>query len=345
MIIDCHLHHMPSPLNNDYVRWLNETGDKRFGPGYLWDKPAFEDTIHMLEKMNSAGVDISVVTYSANMTAILELAATKGGEAEAIRWMNDRMIEKKKETGGRLLPTAWIDPRLGQAAIAEMGRAVAAVAVGFSILTAYRQDGALKFVDHPEFEPFWAKAAEYGLPVFIHFSSQFSTGQREYLEGYMAYTLLHAGMEQLMEDTVCAARLVLSGLFDRHPGLKVVLGQLGGLFPFMMERFDMLYTMYAMGAKKSGLDVTDKGDPKGFLRKLSDYRENLYLDTHSMDRQSILAAYELVGPGHVLYGSDYPITPDVWGRDRGIALIRNLEADEAVKTDILGGAAKQLLGL
>lgn len=71
-----------------------------------------------------------------------------------------------------------------------------------------------------------------------------------------------------MGDTICVSRLVLSGIFDRHPGAKVVIGQLGGLFPFTLERFDMLYTMYAAGAKAAGLDVTSKDSTAGLLRRL-----------------------------------------------------------------------------
>lgn len=347
MIIDTHLHQIPFPLNTKYVEWMEKTGDKSYGPLYLWKKPAFEDLAVHLENMDSYGIDASVVTFSANIIAIIK--ASSSGKEEGIlktEWMNDQMISQREASGGRMLPTAWINPEYGMAAVKEMERTAAKGAVGFSVLTSYLDGSEGKFLEHPDYESFWEAASALELPVFIHFGSRYHAVKADKpMEGYMADTLFHAGMEQLVEDTICVSRLVLSGIFDRYPRVKVVMGQLGGLFPFMLERFDMLYTMYAAGAEAAGLQVTGKSSAAGMLRRLSDYTDSIYVDTHSMGQASIEAAVATLGKEHVMYGSDFPITPDEWGRKRGLEIIRDLNLDEEEKEAVLGKNAARLLKL
>lgn len=79
----------------------------------------------------------------------------------------------------------------------------------------------------------------------------------EALPGYLSNQLLHAGF-----------------------------GQLGGLYPFMQERFDMLYGMYRTGTRRAGKEVDDPGKPEQFLRRMSDYKRKIYVDTHSMSAEA-----------------------------------------------------------
>ena len=243
MLIDCHAHHVAAPFNTDYLAWMEQTGRKDFGPVYLWNNPAFEEVSLRYKKMEASGIQISLNTYSANITQIIDAACVTVGISplEAVQLLNDRTISLCKESGGRLLTTALVDLRLGNEALLEIGRCHDSVK-GYSILAAYRLNGQLCFLDAPEFEPFWSEAERAGKPVFIHFSNLYKVNDPDApLPGFMNDTLLYAGMGQLMEDALCAARLVLSGIFDRHPRLKVVLGQLGGMYPFMLERMEMLF--------------------------------------------------------------------------------------------------------
>ena len=157
-------------------------------------------------------------------------------------------------------------------------------------------------------------------------------------------TLLYAGMGQLVEDALCIARIVLSGVFDRHPNLQVVIGQLGGLYPFMLERMEMLYGMYETGARHAGKIVTNKKIPQDFLRNIKNYTDNIFVDTHSMDSISVKCAAEILGTNKILYGSDYPITPEHWGMQHALQRLQD-DLPEYMKRHILYENAKQLLKL
>ena len=159
----------------------------------------------------------------------------------------------------------------------------------------------------------------------------------------MADTLLWIGLANLVEDAICITRLILNGVFDRYPGLRIVSGQLGGMFPFMLGRFDLLYGMYATVAEKSGIVVTDRASTERYLRRLGDYTDNVYVDTHSMDAPAIKCAVEVLGHDKVLYGSDYPITPASVGRVADIAKIKLSSMDFYAKQAVLGGNAASIL--
>lgn len=347
MIIDCHAHHIAAPYNTNYLKWLKATGNKDFGPFYLWSAPAFEDETIRYEKAGKAAINCSVITYSANITQIVDAAARPTTDEDPrpsiVKDINTKTIQLCRGSRGRLLPTALIDLRLGTPALAELERCAPDV-VGYSVLAAYTKGGRICFLDDPTFEPFWAEAERMGKPVFIHFSNLYKINDPAApLPGHMNDTLLYAGMGQLMEDALCVARLVLSGVFDRHPGLRIVMGQAGGMYPFMLERMDMLYHMYAAGAAKPGLTVTDKHVPEKFMRNMKDYTDNIYVDTHSMNALSIQCAAQILGEDKILFGSDYPITPDGWGMTSALEGLDTLPKE--LKDMIYFKNASKLLGI
>lgn len=346
MIIDCHSHHIAAPYNTNYLAWAKQTGHCDYGPPYLWNDPVFEDIEKRIDIMKKNQITYSVITYSANIVQIIDSAATDGISREAVvSHLNDQTHESMIRHAGEIGATAWIDLRLGNAAISEMER-TSDWALGFSVLTAYKTDDGLAFLDDPAFMPFWAKAAELGKPVFIHFSSLYKINNEKLLmPGYMNDSMLCAGMGQLMENSLCLSRLVLSGLFDRFPALKVVMGQLGGMYPFMLERFEMLCWMHQKGASAKGLDVNNPSDMEHFIRNYRNYTDNVYVDTHSMSENAIRCAVEILGENKILYGSDLPITPLKWGIERGISNIQNSTLSDSIKNRILSDNALRLLKL
>lgn len=342
MIIDAHVHFIVPPLNDEYIKWLKETGRKDYGPLYLWNKPDFQDIEMHIDEMNKYGIEKSVVTYSANVVQMIDvIGKTKYKKREIINNMNQQMLAIQNRYHDRMIVCAWVDPNDTDILETQMKEVKKNGFRAISILSAYH-DGDILFLDHPRYDKFWKLANELELPVFIHFSNLYHIDDKNQpLSGYMSDTLLYAGMGQLMEDSLCIARLVLSGLFEKYPHLKVVLGQLGGMLPFMMERFDMLYSMYLNGAKQQGKNVTDKTDLDNYMRKLSDYKKNIYVDTHSMSQASIEAAAKILGDSHILYGSDYPITPAYFGRKHALKQIESIDSE--LKKKILYENAAELL--
>lgn len=346
MIIDCHSHHICAPYNTNYLLWAKRTGHSDYGPAYLWNNPIFENIEKRLDVMRHNGIDYSVITYSANIVQIVDSAVDKNHtHSQIVSDINQKTHDIVLKYPSKIGATAWIDLRLGDAALKEMEN-TSTWALGYSVLTAYRINGKLKLLDDSEFIPFWEKAAKLKKPVFIHFSSLYSIKDKEcVMPGYMNDSMFHAGMEQLIENTYCLSRLVMSGIFDKYPSLKVVMGQLGGMYPFMLDRFDMLYTMHLNGALAKGMNVTDPKNEDSFMRNYKNYRDNIYVDTHSMSESAIRCATEILGADKILFGSDLPITPASFGIEHAINQIKSSKMSNDIKENIFSNNARRLLNI
>ena len=350
-VVDCHVHALQPSVIRAFRRWLTETGTMEEGPPLLWSSPDFDDPARQVESLNRAGIDAGIVTYSSNTPAALHASAVSEGLSgpERIRRTNAELREWEGVSGGRLLANSWVDPRLIDSALEEIERAASATTGtrAVSVLTAYAGvDGTLRFLDHPDFEPVLALAAERNVPLFVHGSTKYDLSRvgEPPLPG-MAGVCVTGGLSMLVENTLCLVRLVLSGTFDRHPGLSLVLGQLGGVFPFIVGRFDLIRTLLSGAEAAAGQEPASSGRSEGVLRSLSDYAERVYVDTHSMSGPALACALEVLGPRRVVFGSDFPVTPERFGRVEGIATIRGLGLGSDDRDAILGGTAADLLGI
>jgi predicted TIM-barrel fold metal-dependent hydrolase len=108
--------------------------------------------------------------------------------------------------------------------------------------------------------------------------------------------------------------------------VEFVFANFGGALPFLQQRFDATYQMLR------GIDfVKDlQGNPTDFLK-------NIYVDTGGDKvRSNFLLALEMLGPKHILWGSDWPAKKDIIG---SINAVRNLAIEGIEKEDILAGNA------
>ena len=233
-VIDCHTHVFPAPMMTTFINYLKQTGSLELGPHHLWTSPAFENLDRHIEDMDQYGINTSLITFSSNTPSVINAAAPSIPEkVHLISWLNDQMIEEMGLWGGRILPTAWVDPSLGESALSELDRVVANGIPAISVLTAYLIDGKLRFLDHSDFEPFWRLVASLNIPVFVHFSARFSLLDNEnLLKGNMLNAFLGGGLSALVENTLCLTRLILSGLFDRYPKPKNYYGATWGGISF-----------------------------------------------------------------------------------------------------------------
>jgi aminocarboxymuconate-semialdehyde decarboxylase len=173
------------------------------------------------------------------------------------------------------------------------------------------------YLGDERFEPFWAAAEETGAIVFVHPTTTHDWGGPDV--GYLWNTIGNP-----METTITAGHLVVNGVLERHPGVKIVLAHTGGAILWLAAR--MRHAREAV-ASASPVDV-DRS-----LRRL-------YYDTITHDPERLRAAVTYVGATQVLAGSDHPFDmadpdPEATVRAAGFS-----PADEAL---ILSGNAERLL--
>ncbi|MDP2973200.1 MAG: amidohydrolase family protein, partial [Deltaproteobacteria bacterium] len=146
------------------------------------------------------------------------------------------------------------------------------------------------------------------------------------------------------ETSVAMAHLVFSGLFDRHPDIKIITHHLGGMIPYFVGRVGPGWDQ--LGTRTSDEDYTL------VLKKLKrphlDYFKLFYADTAMFGaREATICGLKFFGPERVLFGSDSPFDPE-----KGSAYIRwtieiidSLEISSADRQAIYEGNARRLLKL
>ncbi|MFN8061375.1 MAG: amidohydrolase family protein, partial [Vicinamibacterales bacterium] len=132
------------------------------------------------------------------------------------------------------------------------------------------------------------------------------------------------------DTTLAISKLVLTGILDRYPRIKWVLGHLGGTIPFLAERLDRGF--HAFRECRTHID-----------RPPSEYFKRCYFDTVNFDDAALALALAFAGPRQLLAGSDYPHLIGSIPMMR--AGVERLPASDEVKAQIAGGNAARIFGL
>jgi aminocarboxymuconate-semialdehyde decarboxylase len=227
------------------------------------------------------------------------------------------------------------------ATVVEMDRALGELgALGVQIFT--NVSGAPW--DEPRFAPFWEKAAEVDRMIWAHPNrnqtfADYATEQTSKYELWWVFGWPY-------ETSAFMGRLALSGLFDRHPGLRILTHHGGGMTPHFAGRVGSGWDQ--LGARTPDDQRADV--ETSIERRPIDYlRENFYGDTAMMDAaHAIRCVIEFFGVDHVLFASDSPFDPEQ-GPGYIRATIENLEQEldlaDADRASIFEGNARRLLGL
>lgn len=277
--------------------------------------PDFVDPGVRLAALDAMGVTTQVLSLSPPM---VHWAPPELGRDLAAAF-NEALAGISRAHPGRLVGAATLPLQDVTASLDEARRAVRLLGLrGLCFGTSV----CGRYLDAPEFESLWAVAEELGVPVFIHPLSHLR------VDGSGRYHMLNM-IGWPIETAVLAARLITSGLFDRHPHLRVVLAHGGGVFPLLVARLD------------HGLSVRPEWR-EGLRERPSAYLRHFYFDTITHGEPALRFLAEIAGPAHLVMGSDmpYPMSePDPVGMVRRLGL-----PEEAVRM-ILGGTAAGLLGL
>lgn len=199
-------------------------------------------------------------------------------------------------------------------------------AKGISIGTSW--DG--EFLDSPALEPLWEYAQDREQPVWLH-PPYAPIGHEK-----MALFKLEEIVGRPFDTTMSITRMIYSGVFDRYPGLKVVLPHMGGGLPNIIGRLDFGYRLGYEGLP-SGEEATCERMPSEYLRT------NLYVDTMGFSSAGIRHCIDLFGADRVLFGSDYPPVPISPGEH--INIVRSLDLAKEDEEKILWKNANELFDL
>jgi predicted TIM-barrel fold metal-dependent hydrolase len=225
-----------------------------------------------------------------------------------------------------------------EAACAEARRAISDLgACGVQVFT--NVNGAP--LTSPEFLPLFDLIAEYDLPMWLHPArgSDFADYRTETSSKFEIWWTLGWPYE----TSVTMARIVFAGLFDRHPGLKIITHHMGGMIPYFEGRVGHGWDQ--LGTRTSDVDYTAVLET--LQRRPLDYFRLFYADTALFGAEAATACgLSFFKADHVLFSSDTPFEPEpgVYIRET-IDIIDRLEVTDEVRAQVYAGNALALLKL
>ncbi len=292
-VVDVHAHHVGEPavarIRDEGaahgVRLVDqgpvtrvEVGGRLSGLPLL---PALTDVPARLAWMDGAGVDVQLVAPWMDLAGY-ELDGPDGLWLAQVQ--NDALAALVAEHPDRFRAAAAVPLQQPEAAAAELRRAV--TGLGHRAVQIGARVGELG-LDDPGLEPFWSEAEELDVPLIVH-PAELDVPER------VRRLFLHILVGNPSETTFAAAALMLGGVLERHPGLRVLLVHGGGFVPYQIGRLERGFSAAPPAFRAAG-----EVSPARLL-------DRLWFDTVLHDDDALRHLAGFAGAGHVVLGSDYP---------------------------------------
>tara|TARA_R110000868_G_scaffold61059_12_gene185775 strand:+ start:3137 stop:4132 length:996 start_codon:yes stop_codon:yes gene_type:complete len=273
------------------------------------------DLEDQLAHMDGLGHEVDVVCSIGPLSVHFSDVEAEKGRDDALFW-NEEMAGAQRRFPGRVWASAAIPMLDTGIAIEVLEDAVGRLGLMGANLPG--SIGADPRIDAERLEPYYARVAELGIPLFLHPTDAVF---QDALDGYDG--ALHLSLGRVMEVSVAASRLVLSGIMARHPDLKIVISHTGGALPYQSGRMD-----------KNGKKAKLPEEPSTYIKRM-------YSDTVSPHMEGIKFAIEYYGADHVMYGSDYPC----WSPADALKFLGETGISAEDQEKILYSNARRILGL
>ncbi|WP_319458225.1 MULTISPECIES: amidohydrolase family protein [unclassified Mycobacterium] len=239
---------------------------------------------YRLPEMDRSGIDVQVLSLTGpgvQQETDAELAI------ERARRSNDALAKVVEAYPARFRAFAALPTQDPLAAARELERCVTELGFVGALVNGHTNG---VYLDDARYEPLWATLTRIGVPLYLH--PVFPAVMPAVLEGYPEMSAAAWGWG--FETASHALRLVLSGLFDRHPTATLILGHMGEGLPFALGRLDDRWSIMRHTVELDEL-------PSCYVRR------NLFVTTAGVESHAPLAcAISELGAERVLFSVDYP---------------------------------------
>lgn len=266
------------------LRWLSTP------PSSLTGGLALSDRIvdvgeQRIRDMEEAGIDMQILSLvSPGVQAFDAATGTR-----MARKINDGLYKVVQKYPKKFAGLAAVAPQDPMGAAAELERAVKELGLKGASINSHTRG---EYLDDRKYRVVFEKAEQLGVPIYIHPRSP----SPDMAKPYLTYPVLATAMSGFAaEVSLHALRLIVSGLFDEHPQLKIIIGHLGEALPFWLWRLDNRW-LRAPG----GMSVKKK--PSQYIK------DNFFITTSgNFSVSAFLCAYLELGAERILFAVDYPM--------------------------------------
>jgi aminocarboxymuconate-semialdehyde decarboxylase len=176
----------------------------------------------------------------------------------------------------------------------------------------------------PKYDPFWAKAAQLGVPCFIHPGGAENILKADALDGRGDLGNI---IGNPLETTYFLSRLIFDGTFDRHPGLRIIAAHGGGYIPSYLGRSDVACKV------RNNANCANKRDPREYFKR------EILADSMVFTDNGLRHLVNEMGVSQIVYGTDIPFNwPDTLDVVLNASYLSNAD-----KEAILGGNLMKML--
>jgi predicted TIM-barrel fold metal-dependent hydrolase len=306
-------HYWDAELSKTYV------GLESGRPGPQMDR-LFDLGALRLKEMDEVGIDVQVISHGAPSAQKLPA----DGAAALVRRANDRLAAACAANPKRFSAFAALPSNDPTAAADELERTV--TQHGFKGAMMHGLSGGI-FLDDKRFWPIYERAERLDVPIYFHPATPDPRVMDVYYNDYAKDfpMVVRAAWGYTVETATTAIRMVLSGVFDKHPNLKVILGHLGETLPFLVWRVDQAIARPGAAKKISFRDV---------------FCNNFWITTSgNFSNPALMCCVQELGVDRILFAVDWPFVLN----PPGVEWMKAVPLCDEDKAKILSGNAKRLL--
>jgi len=272
-----------------------------------------------IKEMDEAGIDVQVISHGAPSTQRLDAETA----VRLARNVNDRLAQAIAAYPDRFAAFAALPTPDPKAAADELERTV--TQLGFKGAMVHGLTNGV-FFDDKRFWSIFERAQALDVPLYVHPAVPHSAVVEAYYQDYLADfpTLRTAAWGFTVETATQGIRLVLSGVFDAYPDVKIILGHMGEGLPFLLWRIDHA--------------LSRPGNRSVSFRE--QFSQHFYITTSgNFSTPALLCSMMELGVDRILFSVDWPFVPNI----PGTKWMNELQLSAEDKTKILSGNAKRLL--
>ena len=276
----------------------------------------FVDADRIIEAQEAAGIERTVLSPWVPLL-FYEVEPEEG--LRRCRIQNDALAALVRARPERVAALGGVPLQEPELAASELERLMAGgEVVGVEVAASVR--GA--YLGDDRFDRFWAAAERTGALVFVHPTT------RGFDVPALGDYYLWNSVGNPFETTIAAAHLVMAGVFERHPRLRMVLAHGGGALLALRGRLRHAHTFQPQARARLA------ESPEESIRRFC-------FDTVTHDTELLRALIAFAGPERVLLGSDYPFD---MGDPAAVGTVRGLDLPPEAEAAILAGNAERLSG-
>jgi 2,3-dihydroxybenzoate decarboxylase len=276
-----------------------------------------------IKEMDAAGIDVQVLSHGAPATQRLDAETA----VKLARGANDRLREIVRAHPDRFAAFACLPTADPAAAADELERAV--TKLGFKGAMVHGLTNGV-FLDDRRFWPIFDCAQALDVPLYVHPATPHPAVVEVYYKDYVKDfpALLSAGWGFTVETATQGIRLVLSGVFDAYPEVKIILGHLGESLPFSLWR--ITHALARPGNRDTSFSFRDY------------FCKHVWITTSgNFSNPALLCCVMEMGVDRILFSVDYPFVSNTPAAE----WIPTIPLSAEDRTKLLSGNAERLLRL